>query len=277
MRHLIAFLIALLFSMPAFADGGLQQNTLERIKQTRTIRCGYNVYPPYFMKDPNTGVMSGIFYDVMNEIGKNANLKIDWAEEVGFSDIFAGLDANRYDVWCSGLWPNSTRALLGSFTHPVFYSVITAWVRADDSRYTSLDDLRTKKAKLTVIDGAMESLIAGVDFPDLPTLAMPQQTPFGLNYENVLTGKADAVFSESSAVAEFLETHPHALKSLGVLNALRTFPNTLAVKLGDTQTQSFLNAAVDEVVFSGAADKILKKYEKMPHSFLRVARPFEQE
>jgi gamma-glutamyltranspeptidase len=69
---------------------------------------------------------------------------------------------------------------------------------------------------------------------------------------------------------------PGTLRSLGVAESLRTFGNTLAVRRDDTETEEFLNVAMDEVVQNGAVDRILKKYENMPNAFLRVARPFSE-
>ena len=273
--RILLVLCFLAFSTPVLAE--TKPSALERIVSSREIRCGYNVYPPYLYKDVNTGQMSGIFYDIMAEIGKNAQLKIVWSEEAGLGDIFSGLDADRYDAWCSGLWPNATRALAGRFTTPAFYSVITPWVRADDARFKTLDDLRQNKARITAVDGAMEAVIAAVNFPELPLLTLPQLSSFDSNFQNILSGKADVTFASPAGVSEFLVAHPGSLRSLGASAALRTFANTLVVRRDDVETQEFLNIAMDEVVQSGAADRILKKYETVPGSFLRVAQPFAAE
>lgn len=274
MRILILLAALLTTSLPARAAE--PPSAMDRILASKEIRCGYNVYSPYLRKDANTGELSGIFYDVMAEIGKNAGLKITWAEEVGFSEIFTGLAADRYDVWCSGLWPNAARGLVGSFTHALFYSVMTPWVRAADIRFQTLTDLTKHNAKISVIDGAMESLVVAADYPNLPRLSMPASTAWSLNFENVMSSKADVAFAEPSATAEFLAKNPGKLRSLGAGNAIRTFANTLGVRLGDVKTQSFLNAASDELVYSGTIDRILTKYEPVPGAFPRVATPFKE-
>lgn len=255
-------------------SGSVSSSAIDRITATRTIRCGYSVYSPYLRQDPNTKELSGIFYDIMAQIGKNAHLSIEWTEEVGRGDIFTALDADRFDLLCSGMWPNATRGLVGGFTRPLFYSINTAWVRSGDARFKTLDDLVSHKAKITAIDGAMESLIAAADFPMLPVLSMPQMTPFDVNFQNIIAKKADVTFAEPSLVAEFLAKNPDTLRSLGDHQALRIFGNTLAVRQGDVKTQEFLNAAIDELVYSGAVDRILTKYEPVKGAFRRVASPF---
>lgn len=269
----VAVFMYLVAIAPAYSAE--KNSTFEQIRQSGEIRCGYNVYSPYLRRDPNSGELSGIFFDIMAAIGKNAGLKIIWAEEAGRADIFTGLDNGRYDVWCSGIWPNATRALAGRFTTPAFYSVVTPWVRQNDDKIKSIADIRAGKARITAVDGAMEAIIAENDFPDNPRLTMPQSTPFDTNFQNIITEKADVTFAEPSSVAEFLTNNPGVLKSLGADHSLRTFANTLAVQQDDVRTQEFLNNAMNEIVYSGEVDKILMKYELVPGSFLRVARPYQ--
>ncbi|MFA6279967.1 MAG: transporter substrate-binding domain-containing protein [Bdellovibrionales bacterium] len=249
-------------------------STLHHIRASHEISCGYLVYSPYIRLDPNTGKLSGIFYDIMEQIGRNADLRIRWAEEVGFQNIMPGLDAGRFDVFCGGLWPNASRALAASFSQPAFYSTIQAWVRSDDNRFHTLDDLRTAKARLSVVDGAMEDSIARADFSELERVSLPDTAQFSQNFENVVTKKADVIFAEPSMAAEFLQKNPGTVRSLGIDKPLRIFGNALVVKKGDYETKEFLDYAMQEIVYSGQMDRILKKYEPVRDAFPRVSTPY---
>ncbi len=203
-----------------------RSSALERIEKTRTIRCSYLIYSPYFRKDPNTGKLSGIFHDLMEEIGKNAGLKIDWVEQVGYENIFAGLKTDRYDVFAGGLWPNSTRAQVGFFTVPVFYSVIKAWGRPDDKRFiNNLSAINSPGVRIAAIDGAMEDIIAKTDFPAAKRVSLPELSPFTQNLLNITSNKADVTFAEPGIVAEFLATNPGKLKELAPGQPMRIFGN----------------------------------------------------
>ncbi len=251
-------------------------STYAKIMKSRTIRCGYLVYSPYIRRDPNTGELSGIFFDIMEQIGKNAGLTIRWTEEVGYENIFTALDSQRFDIFCGGLWPNATRALMGSFSSPAFYSTVVAWVRADDERIHKLDDLRKTKARIAVIDGAMEDLIARADYADLPRVSLPTLSPFNLNFQNIIGKKADVTFAEPSSVAEFLRSNPGTLRSLGESQPLRVFGNALVVRKSDEDTKEFLDLAMQELVYSGQMDRILARYEITPNAFPRVALPYKE-
>ncbi len=252
-----------------------RETALQRVLKSGKIRCSYLVYSSYFQKNPNTGKLSGIFYDVMEEVGKDAGLQIDWVEEVGFQSIFPGLDTNRYDVFAAGLWPNTSRAKAASFTVPVNYSAITAWVRPDDHRFDSdLNLIDSPSIKIATIDGAMEDLIAKTSFPKAARVSLPELSPFVQNLLNVVGKKADVTFAEPMIVAEFLKTNKDKLRQIGADKPIRIFGNCLAVKTGETELRDFLNVALLEIVQDGRVDKILKRYESSPNYFYPLARPY---
>lgn len=255
----------------------IDQTRLTRIIANGEIRASYLVYSPYFRKDPNTGELSGIFHDLMEEVGKKAGLKIRWVEEVGYEGIFPGLDNDRYDVFAGGLWPNSTRARAASFTIPVFYSVIKAWGRSNETRFAGLSGVDARSVRIATIDGAMEDIIAQADFPQAQRVSLPQLSPFTQNFLNITSGRADLTFAEPGITREFLQTNPGALKELAPDKPLRIFGNSLVVKRGDAQLKEFLDIALSELLYSGVVDRILRKYEPAPGTFPRVALPYRPE
>lgn len=253
-----------------------RQSAMERILQTGKIRCSYLVYPPYVRKDPNSGELSGIFHDVMNQLAVNAGLTVDWVEEVGYENIFPGLDSARHDVFCGGLWPNASRAKAAAFSEPIFYSVIKTWVRTDESRFSRMDALNDPAVSIATIDGAMEDIIARTDFPKAKRLSLPQLSPFTQNFLNITSRKADLTFAEPGIVFEFLKTNPGTLKEIFGSQPQRIFGNSLVIRRGDDQLREFLNAGLRELLYTGRVDKILTKYEPGANVFPRVATPYTQ-
>src|SRR4051812_116596 len=64
-----------------------KESTYARVLRTGEIRCAYEPYAPALMKDPNTGEFSGIFYEIMTEVARRLNVKMNWVEEVGYGVI----------------------------------------------------------------------------------------------------------------------------------------------------------------------------------------------
>jgi ABC-type amino acid transport substrate-binding protein len=212
----------------------------------------------------------------MEEIGKNAGLRIAWVEEVGYENIFPGLDSGRYEVFAGGLWPSSTRAQAAFFTVPIFYSVIKAWGRTNDNRFVNnLSAINSPSVRIATIDGAMEDIIAKTDFPQATRISLPELSPFTQNLMNITSRRADVTFAEPGIVNEFLATNPGTLKELAPDHPLRIFGNSLVVKLGDIEMEQFLDVALRELLFSGKVDQILSRYEPTPGVFPRVAVPYE--
>lgn len=268
-------IISMLLTCCVAPNNLASESAMQRIVKSGKIRCGYLVYSSYFRKDPNSGKLSGIFHDVMEEVGKNAGLKIEWVEEVGYSGIFPALASNRFDVFAGGLWPNASRAKAAAFSAPVFYSAITGWVRPDDKRFDKDPSIVNSPAiKIATIDGAMEDIIAKTDFPKATRLSLPELSSFTQNLLNVTTRKADITFAEPMVVNEFLKSNPGALRQIWLEKPVRIFGNCLAVKPGEEELKDFLDVAVNEIVDDGRASKILSTHEPSRGTFYPLAQPY---
>ncbi len=253
-----------------------QRSTYDRIMSTGTIRCGYLTYPPYCMKDPNTGNLTGIFVEAIEMVGKRLGLKVVWADEVGYESLFEGLRSNRYDIFAGGLWPNADRAKAADFSIPIFYSAFKAYGRSSENRFHSnLQAINSPQITIAVLDGAMEDLIAKSDFPLAKRLSLPQLSPFSQNLLNIRTKKADVTFAEPGIISLFLKNNPNSLKELAPNQPLRIFGNTYAFNIGEITFKNMINTVLEELLNSGEIERLIKKYELAPGAFYPVARPYQ--
>jgi ABC-type amino acid transport substrate-binding protein len=271
-RALFLFLL-LVMALPAYAQE--KTGTLDQVTKSGTIRAAYLVYPPYFQKDTATGEMSGIFYDLMMAIGKISDTKIEWTEEVGYEQIFSGLDTNRYDVFAGGLWAGAKRSKAGYFSVPVYYDSILAWGRAGDTRFDkNLDAANNENISIAVVDGAMEDIIAQSSYPLAKRNSLPAMSPYKMNLINVMEKKADLTFAEPTVVHDFMKSNPGKLKELNGGKPVRIFGVSLVTKRGEDDFKHFIDAGIEELAYSGEIEKILNKYEPYPNAFRRVALPY---
>ncbi len=250
---------------------------LPSILSRGTIRCSYLIYPPYLQKDPNTGQLSGVFHDLMEEVARASNLKVEWREEVGYESIFQSVNSGRNDAFCGGLWPNASRARSGSFSIPVFYSVVKAWGRADETRFADLKDVNAPTVRIAAIDGAQEDIIAQSDYPLATRVSLPQLSPFSQNFLNITSHKADITFAEPGTALGYLQANPGSLKELAPNLPVRTFGNVVVLPKGDYQLKEFLDVSLTELLYSGKVEQILQRYEPAPGVFPRAALPYRPE
>ncbi len=255
---------------PAKTDAA--QTAYDRVLQSKTLRCGYILFPPAVMKDPNTGAFSGVAVDVMHKVGERLGLKIDWTEEVTFATNVQGLQTNRYDAVCITYWMNPNEGKFVGFSTPFYYSGMIDAQKCAAPREEK--DWNNPEFKIAVLDGSVASRVTAARFPAAEAITLPNSADVTQLLMNVTTGKADLVFVEPYQVSEWNANNPNDPLCAGK-NPLVTFPNVIALPLGDAAFKSMIDSALTDIINSGEMDQILDKHEKHPGSFYRLAKPFQ--
>lgn len=272
---LLGGLVAAMVMRPDRHADNATSDHYTQVKESGTLRCGYIQYDPYFSKDPNTGKMSGIFYDITEEAARRLSLKVSWTEEVGWATFIEGIKTGRYDALCSGLSPSAAEGREVAYTLPVYYTAVSAYVRVDDTRFKSFEALNNPGVTISTMDGSLNSIIARTDFPLAKIHSESNMTDEGQMALNVLNGKADVNFMEVYRAAQFNIHNQPGLKNISPDKPLRVFPNMMALPMGDVRLQSMLNTALEELHSSGFVEQVLKKYENTPDAFLRIKTPYQ--
>ncbi len=277
MRTYIVLLCLLLLGGQAFAAESPVESAYSRVVRTGVLRCGYTVIPPELARDPNTGAISGLVPDIMKEIGQRLNLRIEWTEETTFPSMGAGLENGRYDAICFSLYRLAAGARAMHYTHPLFFSRTSVYVRMDDDRFAQIPLERLNKPDVTiaVIDGEMAQRIAVDQFPQAKTFSMPQSTDLAQMLLSVATGKADVAFVNDVVASGYLKANPGQLKTVALPEPLRLFSHGLAVGPQETALGNMLDTALDEMQEQGIIDRLLTRHELLPHSYLRIAKPYD--
>lgn len=250
-------------------------SVFDRVLKSGTIRCGYVIYPPGLIKNPNTKAIEGVFPETLAAASKALGLKVEWVEEVGWGSMIEGLEADRYDMICSPVWANASRAKRADFTVPLFYSGIGIYTRTDDHRFDADQAaLNSSSVKLATIDGEMSDIISHQDFPEASRVSLPQLSDNSQLLLGLKDKKADATFVEPYIAQQFLASNPGTIRNIALEKPIRIFPNTMMVKKGETKLRTMMDTALLEVLNSGVVDKILRRYSKEPGTFYPVALPY---
>lgn len=254
------------------------ESAYSKVMASGTLRCGYVLYPPAVVKDPNTGEFSGIAYEVMQKIGERLALNIEWVEEVTFATNVEGLRSNRYDAVCITYWMNPNEGKYVNFSIPFYYSALVPAFKVDDAQkpfdLSGLADIKEENIKIAAVDGSVAMRVAQSKYPKMQILSLPNTTSVSELLMNVADGKADAAFVEPFQLAEWNANN--ADKKLDDGNEiLSVFPNVIALAPNDAPLKTMIDAALTDLLNSGEIDTILTKYEKHPGSFYRVAKPYQ--
>lgn len=274
----LALSMVLSFLLGACSSGGVQrakseQSVYERVIQQGKIRCGYGIYNPGCMKDSHTGKLYGIGVDTLELVAKNLGLKVEWTEEVGWGTMIEGLEANRYDIIATPVWATSHRARRIDFSRPLYFSPVCAYVKAGNKKISpDLRELNSPQMSIASIDGATAEIIAQEDFPKVKRVSLPQLSDFGQLLLTVSTGKADITFTEPADAAIFMKSNPGSIEKIG--SPVRVFPNCWIFRRGQMEFKNMIDTALEQLIYSGAEEKIIRKYEPSPNTLYRVSPPY---
>lgn len=247
----------------------------ERILRTKTIRCAYMLSPFFMVKDPNTGKMSGVYYDLVEKIGEDLGVKIEWAEEVGAASMYEGFQTNRTDMLCSPNTIAPNRLLKADMTRPIGYLPYYLYVRDGDMRFDNAYDKANDSAiTMMTFDGYYGAVLMKEYFPKAKSISLPDLT----NDIDVLlglsAGKADAAVCSSLIASEYMENNPNKLRK--VIGEPIRYPSLLlALPLGEEKLKTVINLSLTYYLETGVVEKILTKHKLDPVKFLRVKKPYE--
>lgn len=239
-----------------------QETAYERVMQTGVLRCGYAVAPPFFQRDPVSGTFSGINYDLIMALAKTLKLEVAWVEETGWGSFITGLNANRFDAFCTTVWPDEGRIKNSTLTAPIFYSSAVVAVRANDSRFDhNLKVLNAPQFKVVTMDGDVTDGLREEFFPLTQRHALGQDTAVAAQMlVEVATGKADATFAFSGMIEDFDRLNPGQVKQVPGTKAVKIFPEMLSFKTGEVKLAEAFNQARQALYDSGELDKMISRY-----------------
>jgi ABC-type amino acid transport substrate-binding protein len=92
---------------------------------------------------------------------------------------------------------------------------------------------------------------------------------------NVVAGRADIVFLAAGAAAGYEAANPGKIER-AFSRPVRVFPDAIMLPQGSYEFRQALNYALEEMLNDGTVERILKRYEQAPGTFLRVAPPYSE-
>lgn len=273
----LAALLSLLFlgSCERASTGADADAAYERILERGEIRVGYIPYPPSFIVEPNSKEFSGISHDVLEAAASNLGLKVSYVEEVAWGTMIEAINSGRVDMIATGIWPNANRGKFASFSSPIFYSPVSAYVRANDARFDgNIARVNDPSIRISVVDGEMAEQIAKTDFPRATRVSLPQQTQVSQLLLEVQSGKGDVTFVEPAVARDYIAANPGRLRPVENVPPLRTFPTAFMASNASPKLVNMIDVAVGELVRNGEVDSIVDRYEKDADAIIRVRRTY---
>lgn len=225
----------------------------------RTVKAvTENAYYPLNFAD-KSGAGVGMEYDVINEIGKRLNAKIEWNLSA-WDVMIEAVKAGQFDVGADGISITDERKQQVAFTQPFLTVDQFLMVRADETRITGKDSF-TKDP--TLLFGAQAgtsgfySAVYDVLDGDEANPRIKLFDTFGASVQALKSGDVDAVIADQAASAGYIGADPGAFKTVG--DAVKSDPLGFILTPGSDLVAPF-DAALTEMKADGTIDALTKKW-----------------
>jgi polar amino acid transport system substrate-binding protein len=243
-----------------------KQSVYQRVMGRGVLRAGSFEEPPFTMIDPNTGERSGIVVEVTKRFAEEYGLKIEWQTIANFAMMGEDLDVGRYDAICASLI-NMPRGGRIDYTIPFVFIPTFGYVRADETRFTSLKQLNNPAYTIAGQEGAAVTAVAKDKYPDAKSHVLTNADLADM-LVSVVTKKADVAFMIPSFYDEFNKNSPGKLKPLDDKDPLQVFSFSFGLKPEEEGFKSILNGTLHRMIVSGELDELFKQFDP-GHGLLR--------
>ena len=179
--------------------GSGAQGSSETGAATDALRVGTEgTYSPFTFHDPETDELTGYDVEVITAVAEELGREVEFSETT-FDAIFAGLEAERYDVVANQVSITEERQATYDFSAPYTVSTGAVVTRTDDTRVTSLADIAgltsaqsvtSNWAEVATTAGATVEAVEGFT----QAVALLEQ------------GRVDLTINDDLAVLNYLET-----------------------------------------------------------------------
>ncbi len=230
-----------------------QGDLLARIQEKGEITVAMEgTWAPWTYHDESDNLV-GYDVEVAQKIAEKLGVEVKFVEGE-WDGLFAGMDAERYDIVVNGVEITDERAEKYDFTDPYAYIRTAIIVKGDNQDIKSFEDLEGKTTANTIsstyalLAESYGATATGVD--DL------NQT-----IELVLAGRVDATLNAEVTYYDYLKEHPEADLRVAALTEEASLVAIPLRKSEDTASlREAINKAIAELSAEGVLSELSEKY-----------------
>ena len=212
-----------------------------------------NAYYPLNFAGPD-GQGIGLEYDVINEVAKRLNAKVEW-NLTAWDVMIESVRTGQFDIGADGITITAEREEQIDFTDPFITVEQYFLVRADETRIDGPESFAEHEDLLFAAQAGTSSFYTAVyDVLDGDE-ANPRIKTFdssGAAVQAVKAGDADAIIADQAASAGYIGADPGAFKQAG--EAIKSDPFGFILTPGSDLVEPF-NAALDQLREEGWLDE----------------------
>jgi len=239
--------------------GVREDSVLAKSRKEGVLRVGYAQTGPWFYKDAKTGELNGVYKDVVEQLAKELQVKVEW-KEVTFANATIALRKGDFDLFGSSLTYLVSRAIAVDFVGPYYSRGSLLLCHKDNAdKFKTAADANKPDVTFSVTAGASEEPRIPLLFPAKPKV-ITTTGQISLGAEPVRAKKADVWISGDVDVILLAKRNDSWAHVIDPGNPLDRRPNTLAIRYGDPEWKSFMDFYGRYLTINGEVERLLKHH-----------------
>ncbi|GHV47496.1 basic amino acid ABC transporter substrate-binding protein [Clostridia bacterium] len=217
------------------------------------LKVGVEIgYPPFELFADDGVTPTGFDIELSKEIADRLGLRVEY-ENTAWDGIFAGLDADKYDVIMSAVTISPERVLKYEFSTPYIENWQCLIVRKGDTGISSMEDLNGKTVGYQGGTTSDEYLTGLIETGQLDSKKTPYDKILQC-FEDLKNKRIDVIICDSTVAEGYLAREPGAYDQVWSQSTedgavAETFG--VCIKKGNTELQTAVNAALADIEKSG--------------------------
>jgi polar amino acid transport system substrate-binding protein len=239
---------------PAQAQPKPSDSTWELIKKNSAVRMGVFEYPPYFVRNKQSGEWEGAMVEMGKDIANELKVKFTPVEVGGFAEAVLSLQANKVDM-NFGLQATPIRATAIDFAGPIYW---IEWVTVNNPNFKgrNWEDYNKPDVKVAVMTGTSDELLLRKMAPKATRVEFKLIADVALA---VSSGRADAFTTTVLASMVMKQKNP-ALGDFVNPKPRVALPGYIGLRSEDDQRwQKFLNRWAEWNILLGHNERRMRE------------------
>ncbi|MGO1057536.1 transporter substrate-binding domain-containing protein [Planococcus sp. FY231025] len=234
----------------AATSGGEEQDLLAKVQEEGKLVVGTEgTYPPFTFHD-ETGKLTGFDVEIAQEVAKRLGVEAEFLE-TQWDAMFAGLDAERFDMVANQVGINDERKESYEFSDPYITSTAVLVV-PKGSDIKTFDDLEGKLSAQSLTSNYAETAKSfGAELEGVEG--------FNQAIELLNSGRVDATVNDNLTVLDFLKQRPDANIEI-VDESEDAAQSGLLFRQGSGAIVEEVNKALAEMIEDGTYEEISNKW-----------------
>ncbi|MDR3372590.1 MAG: transporter substrate-binding domain-containing protein [Ancalomicrobiaceae bacterium] len=209
----LVFATAAVGPIPAQAQTAVTEGArLDAILARGTIRIGTTGdYRPFTFLNKETGKYDGYDIEVGEALATALGVKAEFVA-TSWPKMMEDFTADKFDVAMGGVSITLARQKKGFFSIPIMREGKTPIARCtDQAKFQTIADLNQASIHAVVNPGGTNEAFAKANFPNADLRVFPDNTKI---FDEIATGKADVMVTDSSETLYQQKLHPGVLCSI---------------------------------------------------------------